>query len=51
VVDSLKDDATQSFIVGFETALEQATIIHHAMDCLEFNPCKSIVDEKLVEDS
>ena len=51
VVDSLKDDATQSFIVWFETALEQAAIVHPTVDFFELNLYKSIVDGKLVEDS
>ncbi|KAL9325373.1 hypothetical protein ACSQ67_006018 [Phaseolus vulgaris] len=51
MVDSLKDDTTQSFIVGFETALEQASSVHPTVDFIELNPCKSIVDGKLVEDS
>jgi len=51
MVDSLKDDTTQSFIAGFETALEQASSFHPTVDFIELNPCKSIVDGKLVEDS
>jgi len=51
MVDSFKDDATQSYIVGFETALEQAAIVHPIVDFSELNPGKIIVDGKLVEDS
>ena len=51
MVNSLKDDATQSFIVGFETALEQTTIVYPTVDFSEQNSCKSIVFGKLVEDS
>jgi len=45
VVDSLKDDATQSFIVRFETALKQAVIVHPTVDFSELNPCKRIMLE------
>jgi len=51
VVDSLKDDVTQSLIVGFEIALEQAAIVHPTVDFSKLNPCKRIVDGKLVDDS
>jgi len=51
MVDFLKDDAAQSFIVGFETTLEQATIVHPTVFFSELDPCKSIIDGKLVEDS
>jgi len=51
MVDSLKDNTTQSYIVVFETALEQAALVHPTVDFSELNPCKSIIDGKLIGDS
>ena len=51
MVDTLKDDAAQSYIVDFEVALEQATLVHPPVDFSELIPCKTIVDGKLIGDS
>jgi len=39
---------TNSYWVGFEAALEQTTILHPTIDLSEVNPCKEVVDGKLV---
>jgi len=49
--DSFKEDATQSYLVGFEATLEQATIVHPTKDFSELDMGKNVVDGKLVGDS
>jgi len=31
-IETLKDDATRSFLASFETTLEQATVVHPTLD-------------------
>jgi len=51
ITDSFKEDATQSYLVGFEIALEQATVVHPTIDFSDLDSGKIVVDEKLVGDS
>jgi len=44
--DPFKEDATQSYIVGFKAALEQATVVH-PVDFSEVDLGKIVVDGKL----
>lgn len=46
-INTVKDDATQSYIVGFEAAMEQVALLHPSVDFSEFSPCKSVVNGKL----
>jgi len=50
VIDSLKEDVTQSFLAGFKTTLEQAAIVQPTMDLSELDPGKTMVDDRLVGD-
>jgi len=50
MIEFLKDDATQSFLDGFETALEQATVVHPTMDLSALDLGKTVVDGQLRED-
>jgi len=36
--DSFKKDVAQSYLVGFEAAVEQATTIHPSLDFTELSP-------------
>jgi len=45
VVESLKDDVAQAFVAGFETALEQAPMVHPTMDLSALDPSKIVVDD------
>ena len=47
MVNSLKDDATQSYLVRFKTTLEQATVVHPIVEVSELDPGKTIIDGKL----
>jgi len=49
IIDSLNENATQSFLVGFQTALKQATIVQPTINLSELDPGKTVVDDKLVE--
>ena len=51
MIDPLKDDVTQSYVVGFEATMEQAAIVHPSVDFSELSPCKAMVDGKLIEES
>ncbi|KAK7335315.1 hypothetical protein VNO80_27093 [Phaseolus coccineus] len=44
MVESLKDDATQAFLAGFEMALEKATVVYPTMDLSALDPGKTVVD-------
>jgi len=48
--DSFKQDSAQSYLVGFEAALEQAAVVHPTIDFLELDPSKIMVNGKLVGD-
>jgi len=48
-IESLKDDATRSFLVGFEMALEQATVVDPALDLSSLDPGKTMVGDQLRE--
>ncbi|KAK7353766.1 hypothetical protein VNO80_19218 [Phaseolus coccineus] len=50
MIESLKDDVTQSFLAGFETALEQAAVVHPTMDLFVLDPGKTVVDVQLKGD-
>jgi len=50
VIDSLKEDATQSFLTDFETTLEKAAVVQPTMDLSKLDPSKTMVDDKLVGD-
>jgi len=47
MIESLKDDATRSFLVGFKTAMEQVTVVHPTMDLSVMDPGKTMVDDQL----
>jgi len=49
-IDSFKQDAAQSYLVGFEAALEQAMVVHPTIDFSTLDPTKTVVNRKLVED-
>jgi len=51
IIDTLKDDVTQAYVVGFEAAMEQATIVHPSLNFSELSPCKAVVDGKLIGES
>jgi len=46
-IDSFKQDVAQSYLVGFEAALEQASAVHPTMDLSELDPSKIVVDSQL----
>ena len=48
IINSLTEDATKSFLVGFEIALEQTTVVQHTMDLSKLDPGKTVVDDRLV---
>lgn len=47
MIEALKDDATRSFLAGFETALEQAAIVYPTLDLSALNLEKTVVDDQL----
>jgi len=49
-IEALKDDVTQSFLAGFETALEQATVVHPTLDLSALDLGKTMVDGQLREE-
>ncbi|ESW32997.1 hypothetical protein PHAVU_001G035000 [Phaseolus vulgaris] len=50
-IELLKDDVTNTFIVGFEAALEQVAAVHPSVDLSLMDPCKTVVEGKLVGDA
>jgi len=48
--ESLKNDITKSYGIGFEAVVEQACVIHPDIDFSDVNPCYAVVDGKLVKD-
>jgi len=48
--ESFTQDATQSYLVGSEAALEQAATVHPTLDSLELCRGKTMVDGQLKED-
>jgi len=42
-----KLDTAQSYLVGFEAAIEQASGLHPEIDYSELDPCKTVVDGQL----
>jgi len=48
--DSFKQDADQSYLVGFEEALEQTSTLHPTLDFSELSPGKIMVDGQLRDD-
>jgi len=46
-IDSFKQDASPSYLVGFEAALEQAAVVHPSMDLSELDSGKIVVDGQL----
>jgi len=46
--NSFKENVAQSYLVGFEAALEQATVVHPAIDFSELDLDKTVVEGKLV---
>ena len=45
--DFFKQDTAQSYLVGFEAALEQAATVHPSMDLSTLDPGKTVVDSQL----
>jgi len=48
--EALIDDATNSFMAGFEDAVAQASGIYPEMDFSQLSPGKIVVDECLVDE-
>jgi len=48
--DSHKQDVGQSYLVGFEAVVEQATTLHPSLDFTELGPGKIVVDGQLRDD-
>jgi len=42
--ESFKQDATQSYLIGFEETIEQASVLHFDLDYAELGPGKTVVD-------
>ena len=42
MVDTLKDDATQSYIVGFKTTLQQLALVHPHGGLLRVEPMQDV---------
>ncbi|KAK6646238.1 hypothetical protein PHAVU_L003437 [Phaseolus vulgaris] len=49
IVGALQDDVASSFIVGFEVVKDQAVVFHPSIDLSDINPCKTVVDGKIVD--
>ena len=49
-INSFKQDDAQSYLVGFEEAVEQATTLHPFLDFTELGPGKIVVDGQLRDD-
>jgi len=49
-IESFKQDADQSHLIGFEATLEQATIVHPTLYFSELGSSKTMVDGQLRED-
>jgi len=50
VIESFKQDAAQSYLVGFKAALEQVAVVHPSLDFWELDPGKTMVDGQLRKD-
>jgi len=50
IIEALKDDATRSFLVAFETTLEQAIVVHPTLDLFALDLGKIVVDDQLREE-
>jgi len=50
ITNSFKQDVAQSYLVGFEAIVEQATTIHPSLDFTELGPGKIMVDGQLRDD-
>lgn len=48
--EAMKNDIANSYVVGFEAAMEQACITHPGVDFFEVNPCYAVVDGKVEKD-
>jgi len=49
-IEALKDNATQSLLAGFETALEQATVVLPTLDLSTLDLGKIVVSNQLREE-
>ncbi|KAL9324073.1 hypothetical protein ACSQ67_008930 [Phaseolus vulgaris] len=45
--EAMKNDIANSYVVGFEVAMERMCVSHPGIDFSEVNPCHAMVDGKL----
>jgi len=50
VRESFKQDASQSYLIEFEAAIEQDSALHPNLDYSELGPGKTVVDGQLRDD-
>ncbi|KAK7372805.1 hypothetical protein VNO80_06193 [Phaseolus coccineus] len=50
VLEATKDEISQCFVEGFNEAIEQFKLVQPDIDKLVFDPFKSVIDGKIVDD-